>query len=120
MLFLADTTKNITILDSLLVLVLGMLIIFAVLALLIFVVKGYVGFFSLFSKKDKKEKVEKKVEITKTIKAPAKKGEIVGEVIYMMDGEELGRVGIALSEDMEKANWFTLLVRRILAFFGLE
>ena len=76
--------------------------------------------FSVLLNKNDFDKVEKKVEITKTIKAPAQKGEIVGEVIYMLEGEELGRVGIALSEDMEKASWFTLLVRRILAFFGLE
>lgn len=76
--------------------------------------------FSVLLNKDDFDKVERKVEITKTIKAPAKKGEIVGEVIYVLEGEEIGRVDIALSEDMEKAGWFTLLIRRILAFFGLE
>ena len=70
MLFLANTTKNITVLDSLLVLLLGMLIIFLVLTVLIFVVKGYVGVFSLFSKKDKKEKVEKKVEQVVPVATP--------------------------------------------------
>ena len=65
MLFLANTTKNITVLDSLLVLLLGMLIIFLVLALLIFVVKGYVGVFALFSIKDKQEKVEDKTTTKK-------------------------------------------------------
>ena len=66
------------------------------------------------------EKVERKIEITKTIKAPAKKGDVVGEVVYMLEEKELGRVNIVLSEDMEKAGWFTLLIRKILAFFGLE
>ena len=59
-------------------------------------------------------------EITKTVKAPAQKGQVVGEVIYKIGERELGRVDIVLSEDMEKAGWFTLLIRRILAFFGLE
>lgn len=76
--------------------------------------------FSVLLNKDDFEKVERKVVITKTIKAPAKKGEVVGEVVYMLGEQELGRIDIVLSEDMEKAGWFTLLIRRILAFFGLE
>ena len=76
--------------------------------------------FSVLLNKNDFEKVERKIEITKTIKAPAKKGEVVGEVIYMVEEKELGRVDIVLSEDMEKAGWFTLLIRKILAFFGLE
>ncbi len=66
------------------------------------------------------DKIQKKVEINKEVHAPAKKGDVVGEVIYILDEEEVGRIDIALSEDMEKAGWLTLLVRRILAFFGLE
>ena len=76
--------------------------------------------FSVLLNKNDFEKVERKIEITKTIKAPAKKGDVVGEVVYMLEEKELGRVNIVLSEDMEKAGWFTLLIRKILAFFGLE
>ena len=70
----ADTNVNITVLDSLLVLLLGMLVIFFVLTILIFVVKGYVGFFALISgnKTEKKaeKKVEKKVEQVVPVVAP--------------------------------------------------
>lgn len=38
----------------------------------------------------------------------------------MVGEKELGRIEIVLSEDMEKAGWFTLLIRKILAFFGLD
>jgi D-alanyl-D-alanine carboxypeptidase (penicillin-binding protein 5/6) len=76
--------------------------------------------FSVLLNKNDFEKVERKIEITKTIKAPAKKGDVVGEVVYMLEEKELGRANIVLSEDMEKAGWFTLLIRKILAFFGLE
>ena len=76
--------------------------------------------FSVLLNKNDFEKVERKIEITKTIKAPAKKGDVVGEVVYVLEEKELGRVNIVLSEDMEKAGWFTLLIRKILAFFGLE
>ena len=66
------------------------------------------------------EKVQKKVNVNKKVTAPAKKGEVVGEIVYYLEDEEIGKVDIALSEDMEKAGWFTLLIRKILAFFGLE
>lgn len=38
----------------------------------------------------------------------------------MLEEKELGRVEIVLSEDMEKAGWFTRLIRKILSFFGLD
>ena len=76
--------------------------------------------FSVLLNKNDFDKIERKVEITKTVKAPAQKGQVVGEVIYKIGDRELGRVDIVLSEDMDKAGWFTLLIRRILAFFGLE
>ena len=76
--------------------------------------------FSVLLNKDDFDKIEKKVEITKTVQAPAQKGETVGEVVYMLEDKEIGRVEIVLSEDMEKAGWFTLLIRKILSFFGLD
>ena len=76
--------------------------------------------FSVLLNKDDFDKIEKKVEITKTVQAPAKKGETVGEIVYMLEEKELGRVEIVLSEDMEKAGWFTRLIRKILSFFGLD
>lgn len=72
--------------------------------------------FSVLLNKDDFDKIEKKVEITKTVQAPAKKGETVGEIVYMLEEKELGRVEIVLSEDMEKAGWFTRLIRKILSF----
>ncbi len=76
--------------------------------------------FSLLLNKNDFDRIEKHVEVTKTVQAPATKGEEVGEVVYVLDGEELGRVKIVLSEDMGKAGWFTLLIRKILSFFGLD
>lgn len=76
--------------------------------------------FSVLLNKNDFDKVEKKVEVNKTIQAPAQKGDVVGEVVYMLGEKELGRVEIVLSENMEKAGWFTLLIRKILAFFGLD
>lgn len=76
--------------------------------------------FSVLLNKNDFDRVEKRVEVTKTVQAPASKGEEVGEIVYILDDEEIGRVKIVLSEDMEKAGWFTLLIRKILSFFGLD
>lgn len=76
--------------------------------------------FSVLLNKSDFDKIEKRVEVDKTIQAPAKKGDPVGHVVYVVGDKEIGRVDIVLSEDMEKAGWFTLLIRKILAFFGLD
>ena len=76
--------------------------------------------FSVLLNKEDFDKIVKKVDVNKTIQAPAHKGDVVGEVVYMVGEKELGRIEIVLSEDMEKAGWFTLLIRKILAFFGLD
>ena len=64
------------------------------------------------------DRIQRKVVINKELVVPVAKGTEVGEIIYSLDGEELGRVTIITSEDMEKAGWFKLLVRAILEFFG--
>ena len=78
------------------------------------------GDFSVLLNKNDFDKIEKRVEVSKTIQAPAQKGDAVGRVVYVLGEKELGSVEIILSEDMEKAGWFTLLIRKILAFFGLD
>ena len=64
------------------------------------------------------ERIEKRVIINKDLVAPIEKGKEVGEIVYSLDGEELGRVPVVTSQSMEKASWFKLLVRAILEFFG--
>lgn len=76
--------------------------------------------FAVLLNKNDFDKIEKRVEVTKTIQAPAKKGDEVGQLVYMVGDKEVGRIPVVLSEDMEKAGWFTLLIRKILAFFGLD
>ena len=72
--------------------------------------------------------VEKKIVIEGTIQAPVSKGDIAGKVVYQKvfknaDGtkryEEIGSVDLIIDQDMDRANWFVRLLRKILEFFGL-
>lgn len=55
--------------------------------------------------------MEKTVELKEEIKAPLKKGDVVGQVIYTLDGTEAGRVDILAAEDVEKAGFLDYLMK---------
>lgn len=72
--------------------------------------------------------VEKKIVLNGEIQAPVSKGDIAGKVVYQKvytraDGTkeyvEIGSVDLIIDEDMDRANWFVRLLRKILQFFGL-
>ena len=41
--------------------------------------------------------------LEETVEAPVKRGDVLGYLVYKLDGEELGRVTIIAAEDMEAA-----------------
>ena len=55
--------------------------------------------------------MEKTVEMKGEISAPLKKGDVIGQVVYTLDGTEAGRVDIIASEDVEKAGFFDYLLK---------
>lgn len=72
--------------------------------------------------------LEKKIVIEKELYAPVKKGDVIGTVIYQKvttdkNGEkvytELGVVDLIADEDVDKAGWFTLFIRKILSWLGI-
>ena len=65
-------------------------------------------------------KVKTSIVLNEELKAPVEKGVTCGYVAYFLGEEELGRVELKTAEDMPRANWFVRLIRKILAFFGLE
>ncbi len=56
---------------------------------------------SLLTKKGNPE-VERRLELSKTVKAPVKKGDIVGKVYVSVDGEEVGVINIKAAETVKK------------------
>lgn len=86
------------------------------------------GDFSFLENSSEKYTIEKKIVIDKELYAPVSKGQKVGSVIYQkvtVDEnnekvyEDLGTVDLVADEDIPKANWFTLLIRKILSWFGI-
>ena len=76
--------------------------------------------FKAFIRVADKDKVEKEIKPIDNLSAPLETGDKVGEVIYKVGDEELGRVEIVAAEQVEKAGFFTRLVRWFLSLFGLE
>ena len=53
--------------------------------------------------------VERSIEMEKTVKAPVKEGDIVGNIIYTLDGAEIGRNAVVASDDLKEASFFDRL-----------
>ncbi len=75
--------------------------------------------FSCVLEKERIAAVQYRVELPESVQAPVKKGDRVGEVIFTCNGEEIGRSGIFVGEDVEKISFFELWYR-IFAKFLLK
>lgn len=70
-------------------------------------------------KLDEEENIERIVTIEEELTAPFMEDTVVGNVSYVLNGEELGRVDIMTKESVEKATFFELIWRKILSWFGI-
>lgn len=59
---------------------------------------------NIVTSKDNKDKLEFKTELSENIKAPVKKGDKIGEIVYFTKGNEIARCSLVANEDIEKAN----------------
>ncbi len=76
--------------------------------------------FSCVIDKGADKKLETDVVLPESVSAPIKKGDKVGEIIYKIDGTELGRESIFADEDIEKISFFTLLPRMFRMMIGAK
>lgn len=53
--------------------------------------------------------IERKVEMEQEIKAPVRKGDTVGAIVYTLDGQEIGRTDILAAEDVDEASFLDYL-----------
>lgn len=77
------------------------------------------SFGEVINKGDDK-KLESETVLPESIAAPIKKGDKVGEIIYKVDGAEIGRASIVADEDVEKISFFTLLPRMFKMLIGAK
>lgn len=54
------------------------------------------------------------------LQAPVKKGDVVGSAVYTLDGEEIGRVSLISTEDVEKAGFWDALKKAASSFLNLK
>lgn len=76
--------------------------------------------FSVVLSKSEFKDITREVNVYTDIKAPIKKGEIVGEAVYKVGDREIGKVDIVADEDMGRVGWFKRLIRKILEWLGLD
>lgn len=68
---------------------------------------------SILMKKDADCEWETKTELLPALDAPVVAGEKVGEVIYTIGGEEVGRAALVTEKAVEKANLYVMLQRML-------
>ena len=74
------------------------------------------NFAKLVNKSDKK-RIEKEYSIPEKLVAPFKQGEVVGYVVYKLDGEEIGKSEVFVKEDVAEITAFDLFMRMLKTIF---
>lgn len=60
----------------------------------------------VLTKGEETSAIEKNLKLTQDLKAPVKKGEIIGEIEYSMNGTPIGAVLIEAAETVPKMSFF--------------
>ena len=55
------------------------------------------------------DQIEKSTEYKENLKAPIKKGDVVGKIVYRLDGKEIGNIDLVSTENIKKANFLDYL-----------
>lgn len=63
--------------------------------------------------------IEKEIRMKRSIKAPVRKGDVIGEIIYTLDGEEIGTSSLVAGEDVKKAKFFDYMKKTLEGCFSL-
>ena len=71
-------------------------------------------FSKLVAKSDKK-RIEKEYDIPDEIEAPLKNGDVVGTIVYKLDGQQIGKCDIYVKESVDQIGIWELFVRIVRA-----
>ena len=58
--------------------------------------------------------LESEIHLQEVILAPAPAATKVGEIIYLQNGEEVGKTDLVTAEDVEQANFSAMLLRLLM------
>ncbi len=73
--------------------------------------------FTYLADKGTSSKITKNLVLNENICAPLTKGDVVGEVRYMLDGKQIGSVDVTVCDDVERIGYYTLIFRAFSRFF---
>lgn len=67
--------------------------------------------------KGQKANIERKVRVVRELYAPVKKGQKIGEVIYLANGKEVGKADIVAGSNVEKTTFTRLFIKMLSMWF---
>ncbi len=73
----------------------------------------------LLLKKGEKGKVERKINLENNLAAPVSEGQKIGEIIYMISGNEVGNADLVASNSVQKASFIKLFLLMMREWFVL-
>jgi len=73
--------------------------------------------FSIVLGRGENQRVEERIELPEFLSAPVQAGDVVGRVVYVLDGNEIGISEIIAAETVERVGFFRLFGRMIQHFF---
>lgn len=80
-------------------------------------IKAEHGQFSCILEKSEIGRVECKVSLPESIAAPVKSGDVIGKLVFTVDGKEIGSQDICAAEDVEKISflglWYRILAKAL-------
>lgn len=72
--------------------------------------------FSCVLQKGKLSDVQQTVVLPESVRAPVKSGEAIGEIVFSVDGENIGSVPLCASESVAKIDFFEIFKRMLAKF----
>lgn len=73
----------------------------------------------LLLKKGNKEEIQKQISVASDLTAPIKTGQKIGEVVYFLEGKEVGKADLLAENDIPRATFTRLLVNIFIKWFGI-
>lgn len=71
------------------------------------------------AKKGNADKVDKEINTNTICMAPIKKGDVVGQVVFRIDGEKIGENNIVAIADVDRIGFFDLFIKNMKKYFSM-
>jgi D-alanyl-D-alanine carboxypeptidase (penicillin-binding protein 5/6) len=73
----------------------------------------------LLLKKGNKAEIQREINLNNDLIAPVKTGQKIGEIVYVLEGKEVGRAELLADRDIQRASFIRLFVNMISEWFDI-